>query len=184
MRRRDVKKVVSQFLLDWGATIATGLNTCFVRRVPKTTDAGLFDLGGRQRCHKAPPNAVAKLALAASDRRRGFSPTGPKFVLHAQQPLGAGSAGACWHGCMAERNAAGGGGAGAAVAIKIATTMASRDALRQEAAVYTYLLPFAPGVRRPQFYGYFCDGKQRHAIVLEYAGEAISSYDALSVEEK
>jgi hypothetical protein len=184
MRCCDIKKLVNQFLLDWGATIATGLNTCFVCRVPKATNAGLFDLGGRQRCHKAPPNAVSKLVLAASDRHRVFSPTGLKFMLYAQQPLSAGLAGSCWHGRMADRNAAAGGGAGAAVAIIIATTIASRDALRQEVAVYMYLLPFAPGVRRQQFYGYFCGGKQRHAIVLEYAGEAISSYDALSVEEK
>ncbi len=103
-------------------------------------------------------------------------------MLRAQEPIGAGETGACWPGRKAERNAAGGSG-GVAVAIKIATTMASTDALRQEAAVHTYLLPFAPGVRRPQFYGYFC-GKQRHAIVLEYAGESIGSFDALSVEEK
>jgi hypothetical protein len=80
---------------------------------------------------------------------------------------------------MAERNSAG----GTLVAIKIASSNANKEALRHEAAIYTYFLPFAKDVRRPQFYGYF-RGNKRHAIVLQYTGEAISSFDTLSVDEK
>jgi hypothetical protein len=71
----------------------------------------------------------------------------------------------------------------AAVVIKLAWDSTNNDALHHEAAIYTRLLPFAKGVRRPQFYGYFHSGSRR-AIVLQYAGEAIGSYDALSVAEK
>jgi hypothetical protein len=69
------------------------------------------------------------------------------------------------------------------VVIKLAWEDSDPELLRQEAAIYCHALPFAQGVRRPQFYGYF-RGEGRHAIVLQYTGEAIDSFDALSNDEK
>jgi hypothetical protein len=57
------------------------------------------------------------------------------------------------------------------------------EALRHEAAIYTHVLPFAKGIRRPQFYGYFRSA-DRQAILLQYTGEPVDSFDSLSADEK
>ncbi len=171
-----VRKTVGRFLLDWGPEAATGLNIDFVRVTPKF-DSALLGACGRQRCRKPPPGALAKLAQPVA--AAGFCLTRPKVVLYAFEPLGWGSTGSCWRGIMGRSGSAD----VVAVVIKLAWDETNNDALHHEAAIYTRLLPLAEGVRRPQFYGYF-HGGTRHAIVLQYTGEAVSSYDALSVAEK
>jgi hypothetical protein len=169
-------KVVNQFLLDWGAHVAVGVNIRFIRQAPKTANELLFGYG-RRRCHRPPPGSIPKLALAAAGGFRRS--TGQKFVFHAHEPLGLGSTGGCWRGVMRRSNGTG----EAAATIKLAWEDADEYALRCEAAVYTYLSPCAMGVRRPQFYGSF-QGSNKHALVLQYTGESIESFDALSVDEK
>ncbi len=72
---------------------------------------------------------------------------------------------------------------GATVAIKLTWAGTDNEALRHEAAMYTHVLPLAKDLRCPHFYGYF-RGADRHAIVLQYTGEPIDSFESLSAEEK
>jgi hypothetical protein len=132
-------KTVKQFLLDWGADLATGLNIRLARVTP--TDAGLSLFGfDKRRSIKAPPWALAKLLPAVS---QSFYPACTRLVLQAQELLRMGEMGDCWRGIIGGRNCTG----GIMVAIKLARGNNTEDALHYEVAVYTYLQPFAKGVR-------------------------------------
>jgi hypothetical protein len=170
-------------LLDWGPGVAVGANINFVRVFSPLAELSTSSHGAR--LYNKPPSSsssstsseiVSWLVFAAA---RFISLATVNPVLRVTRHLGWGSSGGCWLGSLALRD----GGNGATVAIKLAWPGTDNDALRQEAAIYTHVLPFAKGLRRPQFHGYF-HGADRHAIVLQYTGEPIDSFDSLSLDEK
>jgi hypothetical protein len=60
------------------------------------------------------------------------------------------------------------------------------EKVQREAAVYTYLLPYVPRLRRPAFYGLFRRRPSLHqcALVLSYEGKTLDAYDELSTQAK
>jgi hypothetical protein len=108
-----------------------------------------------------------------------------RFYIVETAWLGAGRTGTCVKGVLATADRLDHGIPGhPPLVIKTALDNGAEE-LRREAAVYAYLLPHVPQLRRPAFYGLFSAGAGLDwALVLSYEGRNIGSFGELSREAK
>ncbi|KAI9812523.1 MAG: hypothetical protein M1826_002813 [Phylliscum demangeonii] len=99
-------------------------------------------------------------------------------TIQVQSVLGSGVTGVCLRGVMGHT----------AVVIKFEQT-GQREALKHEAEVYEHVLSNMASsssdlLPAPRYFGYFEDRDDRRAVVMEYAGPALQSFDELTVKAK
>ncbi|KAI9814073.1 MAG: hypothetical protein M1826_002318 [Phylliscum demangeonii] len=97
--------------------------------------------------------------------------------IRVQRLLGSGGTGICLQGMMGTT----------AVVIKLERA-GQRVALANEAGIYehklSHLNALPDGLPAPQYFGYFEDPQDRRALVTEYVGPALESFDELTKEMK
>ncbi|KAI9833563.1 MAG: hypothetical protein M1826_007177 [Phylliscum demangeonii] len=99
-------------------------------------------------------------------------------TIQVQSVLGSGLTGVCLRGVMGHM----------AVVIKFEQT-GQREALEHEAEVYEHVLSNMTSsssdlLPAPRYFGYFEDRDDRRAVVMEYVGPALESFDELTVKAK
>ncbi len=110
----------------------------------------------------------------------------PLLVIDGSTFRGQGSTGICHSGWPKTRNAPNKRLPGNTEIVVKETYNERYVEVQREAAVYTYLLPYVQGLRRPAFYGFFqrCGSTREYALVLGLEGRAPRSYDELSRDAK